>query len=150
MRFALSQTYMHLFCFLFMSYLSASCPPPLKSSRVGGSWPGLCLHLYPSSPLLFFLSVPLVTSGLLRVGPRPHVSPQLPSSTASLPQQSLAAALCPAVMQSHAHVFLRVPTCSHTSPPCKSPYSLLLTYVTCPLLTCHWIRRLRLTGALLQ
>lgn len=63
--------------------------------------------------------------------------------------QSLAAALCPTVMQSHAHVFLRVHTCSHTSPPCKSPYSLLLTYVTCPLLTCHWIRKLRLTGALL-
>lgn len=127
-----------------------SSPPPLKSSRVGGSEPRRSLHLYPSCSLLFFLSVPLVTSGLLRVGPRPHVSPQLPSSTASLPQQqSLAAALCPTVMQSHAHVFLCVHTCSHTSPPCKSPSSLFLTYVTCPLLTCHWIRRLGLTGALL-
>lgn len=54
---------------------------------------------------------------------------------------------------SHTITYTYIPvcahTCSHTSTPCKSPHSLLLTYVTCPLPTCHWIRKLWLTGALL-
>jgi len=110
--------------------------------------------MYPSCAPLCLLcspSVPLVTSGLLRVGPGPHVSPRLPSAAASLPPHTLGQPrFCPTVIQSQKHPFMRTHSLTHKHTPCKSPHSLLLTYVTCPLPTCHWIRRLWLTGALLQ